>query len=471
LENRVIARPLAISFGFPLFTIAKQINEISDRGGKIINISQATETVAGRISDWIATMLGGSFGVIPHHPDTLFIVAVGNGGVSVIGGGQFGLDISPANLGNLPNVITVGATNINDTRWTAPEIFKGSNYGNEVSLSAPGDAVFSPTFYGKPYHYPPMISDYDDFSGTSASTPLVTGVAGLLKSIKPSLTPAQIKQILIRTADPIFAEEGSDEAEMPLGSGCTATSIPPGMTKRGCRLNAYRAVCDSDVLNCETDPVAFFEGWESVPLGHPLCETLPPYMTGYGVCGFTADSGKWVVTDLASIGSPMLSLEILPGKILKLKPQLNYMNGYLFRQIRTAGNFFIPLSPTTSLSFTDYAISTTSVPSRVDLIVNFDKAGNPALCPETGNTTSFTTIWYVLEDNSGNPSEEIPPCTARVVLPSSTSFSRNLHDDFADLLPFSPEGWELSHITFQVFSYGAWDQEVSATWDNVKIMR
>lgn len=58
-----------------------------------------------------------------------------------------------------------------------------------------------------------------DFSGTSASAPLVTGVAAILKSLKPALTPAEIKQILVANADPIFTDK-------PIGP----------------RLNALRAV-------------------------------------------------------------------------------------------------------------------------------------------------------------------------------------------------------------------------------------
>jgi subtilisin family serine protease len=39
------------------------------------------------------------------------------------------------------------------------------------------------------------------FGGTSAAAPIVTGVASLMYSINPTLTPAQVKTILIRTAD------------------------------------------------------------------------------------------------------------------------------------------------------------------------------------------------------------------------------------------------------------------------------
>ena len=41
---------------------------------------------------------------------------------------------------------------------------------------------------------------YVQATGTSASTPLVAGVAALVKAAKPSLSPAQIRTILQQTA-------------------------------------------------------------------------------------------------------------------------------------------------------------------------------------------------------------------------------------------------------------------------------
>jgi hypothetical protein len=186
---------------------------------------------------------------ITNNPDILFVFAAGNDGVDAE-------TSTPAKFGNLPNVITVGAVNNNDERAIFPPPLISSNFGNFVSISAPGLKVDAPGLTG-----------YVAFSGTSASAPLVTGVAGLLKAIKPSLTPAEIKQILIRTADPIFAETGSDEAEMPLGSGCTATSAPQGMTKRGCRLNALaavRQVLPTHVMWTSYEShVAYWQGWDA----------------------------------------------------------------------------------------------------------------------------------------------------------------------------------------------------------------
>ncbi|WP_179865623.1 MULTISPECIES: S8 family serine peptidase [unclassified Bacillus (in: firmicutes)] len=78
-------------------------------------------------------------------------------------------------------------------------------YDIKPEVTAPGVAVFStvPSYMhgadqsGK-YEYA-----YDNLSGTSMATPNVAGVAALLLQANPNLTPAQIKETLMNTADPL----------------------------------------------------------------------------------------------------------------------------------------------------------------------------------------------------------------------------------------------------------------------------
>lgn len=94
-----------------------------------------------------------------------------------------------------PNVIAVGSTNSNDQRtnpffWSATS---GSNYGNHINLVAPGNYIWG---LGNA-----SITDYNSYwGGTSQATPLVAGIASLLKSKQPSLTPLQIRNALTSTA-------------------------------------------------------------------------------------------------------------------------------------------------------------------------------------------------------------------------------------------------------------------------------
>lgn len=86
----------------------------------------------------------------------------------------------------LSNMIVVEATDENDS---VPEF---SNWGKtRVDVAAPGNAIYSTT---------PNAS-FAYMSGSSQATAFVTGIAALLLSEKPSLTPAQIKKIITKTVD------------------------------------------------------------------------------------------------------------------------------------------------------------------------------------------------------------------------------------------------------------------------------
>ncbi|MEM2696000.1 MAG: Ig-like domain-containing protein, partial [Thermoproteota archaeon] len=65
-----------------------------------------------------------------------------------------------------------------------------SSYGPYVDLSAPGVSIYT-TIRG---------GGYGSVSGTSFSAPIVAGVAALIFSVNPSLTPADVERILESTA-------------------------------------------------------------------------------------------------------------------------------------------------------------------------------------------------------------------------------------------------------------------------------
>lgn len=84
------------------------------------------------------------------------------------------------------NAIAVGATDSSDA-W-----YSYSNYGSTLDISAPGYAYTTALGGG-----------YGAFGGTSAATPHVAGVAALLFSVNPSLTPDQVTAMLEQSADDI----------------------------------------------------------------------------------------------------------------------------------------------------------------------------------------------------------------------------------------------------------------------------
>ena len=107
------------------------------------------------------------------------------GGVVVAGAGNSGL---LETIADDPYILTVGATDPQDV------LYYYSNHGNNMDLVAPGNNTT--TLRG---------GQYGAGGGTSFSSPVVAGVAALIFSANPSLTPAQVADILKQTADDLGA--------------------------------------------------------------------------------------------------------------------------------------------------------------------------------------------------------------------------------------------------------------------------
>lgn len=103
--------------------------------------------------------------------------------------------IHPSYPAALPGVIAVGATDDRD------QVASFSNAGKWISVSAPGVDILSttPTYEVSD----PLPYEYGSMSGTSMATPYVAGVAALLLSLYPNMTPAQVKARLESTADDV----------------------------------------------------------------------------------------------------------------------------------------------------------------------------------------------------------------------------------------------------------------------------
>ena len=113
-------------------------------------------------------------------PQTLFVFAAGNDSLNN--------DVKPCIPANVKesNTITVAATQGHY------QLASFSNYGkSKVEIAAPGVAIKSSIPGG----------EYMRMSGTSQAAPYVSNVAGLIFSINPKLSPAEVKYILMKTVD------------------------------------------------------------------------------------------------------------------------------------------------------------------------------------------------------------------------------------------------------------------------------
>lgn len=104
-----------------------------------------------------------------------------------------------------PNVIAVAASNSLDKQSSY------SNVGPELTICAPssgspGRRIVTTDRRGINGY---STGDYTiGFGGTSSSTPLTAGLAALILSVNPELTSAEVKQIIMETADKIDQANG-----------------------------------------------------------------------------------------------------------------------------------------------------------------------------------------------------------------------------------------------------------------------
>lgn len=135
-----------------------------------------------------------------------------SGGIMFAGAGNVGSNnevshFYPSDY-DLDNIISVAATNQFD------QLASFSNYGKySVDIAAPGENILTTSGQNNSFVYA---------SGTSMSTPYVSGLAALLWSYKPNLNAQQVRQLILESGD-----------SLPALAGKIATSK---------RINAYKTL-------------------------------------------------------------------------------------------------------------------------------------------------------------------------------------------------------------------------------------
>lgn len=127
--------------------------------------------------------------------------AVSRGAVVVVAAGNENQNASNSRPANCNNVVTVAASDRNGNRAYY------SNYGTVVDVTAPGGdtrtaghGVLSTLNTGTTTQGSPSYAFYQ---GTSMATPHVAGLAAMMLSRNPALTPAQVETLLKNNARPL----------------------------------------------------------------------------------------------------------------------------------------------------------------------------------------------------------------------------------------------------------------------------
>ncbi len=171
------------------YTDAELLNTMRqiESGATIINGSWGSSTVSSANAGDAAMWRMFYAKMAKDHPDVLFVFAAGNYNTALDGRNYYPGGI-PA-----PNVITVGNVNTSGTRNSSSNGVGAGVTGGEVTLGAPGhQAVWGKGADGK------VRAEY---GGTSSAAPMVAATAVLMRAIDPSLTAAEIKDLIAGSAD------------------------------------------------------------------------------------------------------------------------------------------------------------------------------------------------------------------------------------------------------------------------------
>ena len=179
----------------------------------------------------------------------------------IVAAGNSNADASGYNPASCNGVIAVAATNRSGDRAYY------SNYGSVVEISAPGgetsswaNGVLSTLNTGTTV---PASDTYAYYPGTSMATPHVVGVASLVLSMAPTLSPSQVQQILQNTA-----------RDFPIGSTCTTSICGAGIVDAAAAVGAVPRITSLSPASVATGSGAFTAHRQRRELGRQFCRQL-----------------------------------------------------------------------------------------------------------------------------------------------------------------------------------------------------
>lgn len=202
--------------------IALAIRYAVDNGAKVLNTSFGK--YYSPQADWVYDAIK-----YAASKDVLIVNAAGNDGfdldtVNVYPNDQFDNGSEMAD-----SFLTVGALNY---KYGSEMVANFSNYGKtNVDVFAPGVKIWATT----------PLNTYEFLQGTSMAAPEVAGVAAMIRSYYPSLSAAQVKQILMDSGLSI-------NTQVVLGGESSNTESFSNISKSGKMVNMYNALIMADKM-------------------------------------------------------------------------------------------------------------------------------------------------------------------------------------------------------------------------------
>ena len=166
--------------------IVKGITYAVSKGAKVVNMS------LGGSSDLVNDGLFNEAITSATNSGTLCVAAAGNENTDS--------HYMPSDATDALSVIAL--ENFSDTSANSKADF--SNFGSVKDISAPGVSIVS-EYYGS------GTGSYANMNGTSMATPIVTAVAAMVYAAYPSLTVAEVKDILCNTATDLYTTGFDDQ--------------------------------------------------------------------------------------------------------------------------------------------------------------------------------------------------------------------------------------------------------------------
>lgn len=200
--------------------VANGIRYAVDNGAKVINMS------FGKAYSWNKAVVNDAMKYAASK-DVLIVQAAGNENKDIDTENNFP-NHKDLDEKTIASWITVGASGPKDDETLKASF---SNFGKtQVDVFAPGVKIHS-TIPG---------SKYKDLDGTSMASPVVAGLAGLIRSYYPKLSAAQVKDIIVKSVTKV-----NHNVEYAKGEGPDApkVSVPfADLSISGGIVNAYNAL-------------------------------------------------------------------------------------------------------------------------------------------------------------------------------------------------------------------------------------